>query len=197
MRILSSRAMQIISFGPNGQQWLPLHTTPHKVRLLRVTIRSLPHSSRPCLAGTVITLPDQRQYHNVSTPLTKVRDIQVICKYPLSADDCKGRLELPRGLNSNIDCTPRVPYSIASRLTHPPTKIGFGLRCRLAVVIDRMVFINQFPCIGRARSHAFQFQIGLIPNSFQQLVPADDCMNGLEPSEQPLTSCRIDLDSRS
>ena len=157
-RILSSRAEQTISL------WPPLNTTPHKVEKpsLRVTVRDLPQSDRPCLAE----IANNRalcQAVRCSVFILLIKERYTVCSVmpvsilinPLSADDCVERLELSGGVGVGINKfltysspqSPRVPCSVASRLTHPLIETSFGLRRRHVVATDRVVFISQFPCL--------------------------------------------------
>ncbi len=45
--------------------------------------------------------------------------------YSLLANNCEERLEFSRDLNSKIDCTSRLFYLVASRLTYLLIKINF------------------------------------------------------------------------
>ena len=161
MRILSSRAMQVVSSSPkadSGYHCIPRPTgftcfaLPSEVSLIQAD---------HVLQGLLRDRPNQRRYRSVSALLTKerynIRPAMPVSRssYPFPADDCKGRLELPgcieiginRFLTHDDSRPPRVSCSVASRLTHPLVETSFGPRRRGVVATDRMVFITQFPCV--------------------------------------------------
>ena len=75
--------------------------------------------------------------------------------FSLSAINYVKRLKLSENIEIDINKfltlnslrSLRIFYSAASRLTRLSIEINFDLRRRYVVVIDRMIFISDFPCV--------------------------------------------------